>query len=490
MGVHAHKLSNLYIYFWRWASWKVFGGDPVLPNTPTSPRKGIICFITMTGFINGPGFQKMRADLRRDADEIWVINCSPEGMQPPVANAVFTQIINPVCIMLAVRLPKHNDTVPAKVYYRSLPRTSREEKFNILSQVKLGDSGWELCDDDWRAPFLPRIKGAWAKFPSLESIFNFNGLGVTPHRVWVIAPDQDSLLARWRKLIQAKTSQAKSEFFLDTRDRKVSKKVKKHLYNFPHSMTCLADEKQDCLQAIPYSFRSFDRQFLIPDNRVLDCARPPLWNSYSDQQIFLTSLERFSPEHGPAVSYCSFIPDLHHYKGSFGGRVFPLWADAEASKTNIKHEFLDKLSKIYRRAVTAPEVMAYIAAVAAHPAYTARFKEDLQLPGLRIPITRSESSFNAAVELGKTVIWLHCFGERFADSAAGRPPSAPRLPRDKAPRHSGERPIPDTAAGFPDQIDYLPAKQWLLVGDGGYRECLARSLELFCIGDAGCSAVV
>ena len=30
-------------------------------------------------FLNGPGFQKMRAELRRDADEIWVIDCSPEG---------------------------------------------------------------------------------------------------------------------------------------------------------------------------------------------------------------------------------------------------------------------------------------------------------------------------------------------------------------------------------------------------------------------------
>ena len=28
VGAHAKHLRNLYVYFWRWAAWKVFGGDP------------------------------------------------------------------------------------------------------------------------------------------------------------------------------------------------------------------------------------------------------------------------------------------------------------------------------------------------------------------------------------------------------------------------------------------------------------------------------
>ena len=95
VGAHAKHLRNLYIYFWRWAAWKVFGGDPYRSGTDASEaadwtnRKGIVCFITVAGFLNGPGFQKMRADLRRDADEIWVIHCSPEGHQPPVSGRIF-----------------------------------------------------------------------------------------------------------------------------------------------------------------------------------------------------------------------------------------------------------------------------------------------------------------------------------------------------------------------------------------------------------------
>jgi predicted helicase len=68
VGAHAKHLRNLYIYFWRWATWKVFDYGP-------GSRNGIVCFITVAGFLSGPGFQKMRDYLRRTCDDIWVIYC-------------------------------------------------------------------------------------------------------------------------------------------------------------------------------------------------------------------------------------------------------------------------------------------------------------------------------------------------------------------------------------------------------------------------------
>ena len=88
VGAHAKHLRNLYVYFWRWATWKVFGdGDPSRIEGREQDRKGIVCFITVAGFLNGPGFQKMRAELRSDADEIWVIDCSPGRAPAGGANA-------------------------------------------------------------------------------------------------------------------------------------------------------------------------------------------------------------------------------------------------------------------------------------------------------------------------------------------------------------------------------------------------------------------
>ena len=96
VGAHAKHLRNLYVYFWRWATWKVFGdGDSSRIEDRQADKKGVVCFITVAGFLNGPGFQKMRAELRREADEIWVINCSPEGHQPDVATRIFQDVQQP-----------------------------------------------------------------------------------------------------------------------------------------------------------------------------------------------------------------------------------------------------------------------------------------------------------------------------------------------------------------------------------------------------------
>ena len=76
-----------------------------------------------------------------------------------------------------------------------------------------------------------------------------------------------------------------------------------------------------------------------------------------------------------------------------GGRAFPLWADRAAAEPNIKQAFLKVLEAAFGTQVTASEVLAYIAAVAAHPAYTERFRLDLVQPGLRIPIPAEQVLF-------------------------------------------------------------------------------------------------
>src|SRR5690606_25992957 len=85
VGAQSHHLKNLYVFFWRWASWKVFGsGKFDSTGIPDEDEEGVVAFITASGFLSGPGFAKMRADLRSSCSDIWVIDCSPEGLQPSV----------------------------------------------------------------------------------------------------------------------------------------------------------------------------------------------------------------------------------------------------------------------------------------------------------------------------------------------------------------------------------------------------------------------
>jgi len=170
-----------------------------------------------------------------------------------------------------------------------------------------------------------------------------------------------------------------------------------------------------------------------------------------------------SPTNGPALTFTGLIPDQHHYHGR-GGRVYSLWRNGAATQPNVKPAFLTHLAKVYGQPVRAEDVMAYLAAVMAHPAFTERFKADLVRPGLRVPLTADAKLFAEAVALGSEVIWLHCYGERFTDPNADRPRKAPRLPKESAPY------IPAAGAilpePLPDTMDYDAAKRRLTIGQG------------------------
>jgi len=470
LGVHSKHLRNLYIYFWRWAARKVF---EELPGQQPGGGSGIVAFITAAGFLSGPGFERMRQSLRQSCHQIWIIDCSPEGYQPEVSTRIFQGVQQPICIVMATRWRETSGAEKplAQVRWRALPAGHRNDKLEALQQLRLDAAGWQDCPLDDRAPFLPSAAGAWADFVSLERLFNYDGSGVMPGRTWVIAPDSESLVRRWKTLQAAKPEDKERLFHPHMRggklgDKHVGKLVEKPLAGMAPKLVSVADDSGDSLAPVRYGYRSFDRQWILPDSRLINQANPTLWQWRSDKQIAMTALMVKSPSSGPAVTITSFISDLDHYRGSFGGRVFPLWADAQASTANIAASVVEQLRTQLGNAVSAENLFAYIAGVAAHPGYTQRFAADLATPGLRIPLTGDAALFEEAVALGRRIIWLHTFGERFTDAAQQRPAGAPRMPDGRRPQVPAGGAIPNTPEGMPDVMTYDPVLQRLNVGQG------------------------
>ncbi len=355
----------------------------------------------------------------------------------------------------------------------ALPEGHREqEKFAALAKLSLKGRNWRDGPSGWREPFLPEQEGAWITYPALEELFVYNGSGVQPGRTWVIASDAGSLVDRWKLLINERDPAKKEELFQShfrdgqPGDRHLHKVVKNPLAGFDHPLTPIIEEQGSLVAPIRYGYRSFDRQWIIPDSRVINQANPTLWATYSPRQLFITALARSAPTAGPALTLTSLIPDYDQYKGSFGGRVFPLWRDAKASASNIKPALLAHLAKTYGTCVSAEDMIAYVAAVLAHPAFTARFQKDLVRPGLRVPLTADGVLFAKATALGRDVVWLHTYGERFADRKAGRPSGAPRLPKEQAPTIPRGGTIPGAPEPLPDEMHYNDAKRRLHIGKG------------------------
>ena len=348
VGAHSKHLRNLYVYFWRWATWKVFGdggrsraegtapdivgdGGPSRTDGRAHNRRGIVSFITVAGFLNGPGFQKMRAELRRDADEIWIIDCSPEGHQPEVPTRIFQGVQQPVCIVMALRGTDAGSSAQARVRYRALPQGHRTDKFAALAAITLDDDGWTECPSDPRASFFPRSAGAWGEFPALQDLLVYDGSGVMPGRTWVIAPDRDSLERRW-KALQSEGDAGKKEALFHPHlrggkpgDKHLHKSLRQGFHSHEFRPGAVASDTGAVIRPVRYGHRSFDRQWIIPDGRLINQPNPTLWETHSSRQVYMTALQAHALTAGPAITFSASIPDLHHYNGR-GGRVFPLWA--------------------------------------------------------------------------------------------------------------------------------------------------------------------
>lgn len=473
-GVSAHTkhLKNLYVYFWRWATWKVFGtGNYAATGTPDRDEEGVVCYITAAGYLKGAAFQKMRDDLRRTCSNIWVIDCSADGHQPDVSTRIFPGVKHKIAVVIAAKKLGKDREVPADVRYIALPSGRREQKFKALEKLSLDGDDWISCPHGWRDAFLPEATGSWADMPPLKSFFHYDGSGVMPGRTWAISPDAKTLEDRWNMLVSERDPVRKEELFHPqlrggkVASRHIRKIVEQPLGDNPTRAIAVIDDRAPLSGSLRYAFRSFDRQWLVRDARLLNDVRPQLWHGHSQYQVFLTALEAEAPQSGASITFTDLIPDQDHYNGR-GGRVMPLWRDAGASQSNIRPQLLAFLADAYGQEVAPADVMAYLAAVMAHPAFTERFRDDLVQPGLRVPLTIDADLFFEAVALGREVIWLHCYGERFADPAAGRPKGPPRLPPDEAPRIPADGAIPGAPEPLPDGIDYQPENRRLIVGKG------------------------
>jgi len=352
VGVHAEHLKNLYVYFWRWATWKVFGtGLHASTGLEETDKAGIVCFISVAGFLNGPGFEKMRDDLRRSCHDIWVIDCSPEGHQPEVATRIFQAVQQPVCIVLAARMLNKSPEEPARVRWHALPEGRYEEKFAALAKLSLASTAWTDCPDGWRDPFLPAASGAWASFPVLKEFFLYDGSGIMPGRTWIIAPDSESLKKRWLRLTAEKDADKKELLFHPhlrnnaPGDKHVRKAISKGLAGQEERLQPVIDDQKTAIEPIRYGFRSFDRQWIIPDARLINQPNPTLWDSLSPRHVYLTAPEYRTPTAGPALTFTGLVPDSHHYNGR-GGRVYPLWGDQSATQPKYQAHDADPLGEI------------------------------------------------------------------------------------------------------------------------------------------------
>jgi len=106
------------------------------------------------------------------------------------------------------------------------------------------------------------------------------------------------------------------------------------------------------------------------------------------------------------------VPDLDHFRGSFGGRaVMPLWLDAAATEPNLAPRLLRRLSSAYGHEVGPESLLGYCYALLATPAYQARFEAELRLPPARVPLTARPDVFERVADAGLRLLRIQTFDD-------------------------------------------------------------------------------
>lgn len=91
---------------------------------------------------------------------------------------------------------------------------------------------------------------------------------------------------------------------------------------------------------------------------------------------------------------------------------------------------------------------------------TARFWNELETPGPRVPVTKEGGVFARAAALGRRLIWLHTYAERFGEEDRGYV-----VPIGSAKNIAA---VSSDPARYPVDYAYDPEKREVRVGDGRF----------------------
>lgn len=455
-GRNEYVLKNLYVYFWRWATWKVFDAQP-------DDSAGVVCFVTTSGYLQGRGFRGMREYLRRTADEGWIINLSPEGHQPPVATRLFPGVQQTLAIGIFVRGTNPDPESPARINYLEVSGR-RNEKYEALARVGVASADWREARTDWQSSFTPAADSAWDDWPAIDDLMPWTSPGVKPNRTWIYAPSRQTLEDRWREIVAEKDPEKKRLLFQESRDANLTR-TKTPLAGADSYKFDGAFERETGAppEAVRVGYRAFDRQWVIPDARLIATERPPLWAARLPEQIFVLEQSAHPIDNGPALLFSALIPDMHAFNNR-GGRTLPMLHPDGTS--NSAPGFLDSMrSKLGKsREIPASEVLSYVAGVTAHGGFSETFADELSTPGVRVPLTGDQGLWDEAVALGEKLIWLHTYGARFADAGQGREPNDVRFPEGDSRQPLAQKPI----SRMPESLDYDETTETLSIGTGSF----------------------
>ena len=405
------KLADPYVKAIRYATDRI--GD-----------SGIVCFVNNNSFITEKSFDGMRKELANDFDEVYVLDLGGNVRKNPKLSGTTHNVFGiqvGVSINVFIRRQRPKDARrAAKIYYASVGDDWRKErKYSFLeSKAKIDGLKWKKLTPDKRGnwitndtdeefdAFLPIGSKEAKAGTNVDTIFRTYSLGVSTNRDAVVydfnaqklakrveqfAEDYNAELHRWQK----KGQPADVDNFVNYEKVKWSETLKRHMTE-KHG----ADFSKDKICKSLY--RPFTELELYYDSIFVD--RPSFFD-----EVFQTKKARkensvlLLPSTGGRSPFWSFasnlIPNLN-FVSIDSAQCFPLFTYSEDGKhrqDNVTPKARTLFQIFYDDdGLTREEIFYYVYALLHHPAYRARYAENLKRDLPRIPFIGITTGAEAA----------------------------------------------------------------------------------------------
>ncbi|MHA1682370.1 MAG: type ISP restriction/modification enzyme [Promethearchaeota archaeon] len=408
------SLNDDYVKFIRFAQWKV-----------KQNGHGIVGFITNNFYLDGLQFRGMRSSLKRDFDQIYVINLQGDARKG-LPQVIFETGIKKdenvfgikvgVAIVFFIRKLEHSDESCDIKYIEKWG--SKFEKFTFLEQPiqDLLDS-FDHVEDRIDYEFSPdqfARRSQYMEFIYLIDVFKKHISGIkTGH-------DHD---------IMGYTEEETTE--------KITNLFEK--YQEPPNNPDVSWNPRDILQTssensiskiILWNWRGFDKRFISYDDKLISRPRFEILQFLLPEQdnIGLIINRQSRGCKGDSSFFISdTIFDNMCCEGSSGlhSYSFPLKINnseedddfnnpKDAIHSNIRVDFKGSLS--YGDVITDAQIFYYIYGIFFSPTYRQRYYLGLAEDYPRIPFVDNEEIFEEMANLGKKIADLHLFKDETIDS--------------------------------------------------------------------------
>ena len=389
------SMYDSYIKAFRWATDRI-------------QKKGIVGFITNSGYLDSKSADGFRANLYKDFNHIYIYNLrgAIHGKTGQLAKDEGQNIFNIMTGVSIIILVK-DGTLEHQIHYADIGKgLSRKEKlrlikknnsiFNLPTHILKPDkfNDWLNQRNTEYESFIPL-----ADDHSSHAIFGSHTMGVKTNRdAWVIGFGKNEVKNKTHKLIQHYNNELQS--LAKDKDYKVNNDPKYIKWTSKLLKAARANNiiKYTDKKLIKTLYRPFTKKWMYYDELLIERPR-----SYAEEWG-LSNLMLFTTGRGISRNFSSIVTNqIPNAELMYAGQGFIKDIHHEDSDELIK-EPTSNMRKISETLSEPSKIFAYIYALLNEKDYQEKYANNLRKDIAKIPIVKGIDKF---VKIGKELISLH-----------------------------------------------------------------------------------